>query len=151
VDALDRLSKLADRRRQRQQILDLLDTFSKFTDRSLLQMARLRTRFFDVAQAGEKSDAAHLLTHSTNRLRVLGEKAALLQRSLQTAAASTDQLLSFPEKLADNLNDDRIDLALAASLRSVERARFDLQAQVLEIDAITDEVDRLLNQHRMAS
>jgi hypothetical protein len=151
VHALDKIPRLAARRHQRQQILDLLDTFSKFTDRSLLQMGRLRTRFFEVSEAQEKSDAANLLANSTNRLRALGEKAVLLQRSLQAAAATTDELLSFPERLAENLDDETIDRALAASLRSVERARSDLQEQILEIDAISDEVDRLLNQHRMAS
>jgi len=114
-------------------------------------MARLRTRFLDVAGIDQQAEAAAFLAQSTDRLRQLGEKAAIVQRSLQAAAANTDDVLAHPEKLADNLDNEEIDRALAQSLLSVERARVDLQAQVLEIDAIADEVDRLLNQPAVAS
>ena len=148
---LDKAQKLEERRRQRQQILSLLDTFPKFTDRSLLQMTRLRSRFLDVAGIDQQTQAAAFLTESTDRLRRLGEKATIVQRSLQAAAANTDEVLAHPEKLADNLDNEEIDRALGRSLLSVERARLDLQAQVLEIDAIADEVDRLLNQQTVPS
>ena len=148
---LDKARKLAKRRRLRQQILSLLDSFPKFTDRSLLQMARLRSRFLDVAGIDEQTEAAALLAQSTDRLRRLGERATIVQRSLQAAAANTDEVLAHPEKLADNLDNEEIDRALARSLLSVERARLDLQEQVLEIDAIADEVDRLLNTQAVPS
>ena len=99
---LDKAQKLEERRRQRQQILSLLDTFPKFTDRSLLQMTRLRSRFLDVAGIDQQTQAAAFLTESTDRLRRLGEKATIVQRSLQAAAANTDEVLAHPEKLADN-------------------------------------------------
>ncbi len=148
---LDKAKKLAERRRQRQQILSLLDTFSQFTDRSLLQMARLRSRFLDVAGIDQQAEAAAFLAESTDRLRRLGEKATAVQRSLQAAAANTDEVLAHSEKLAEDLDNEEIDRALALSLLSVERARLELEAQVLEIDAIADEVDRLLNQPAVPS
>jgi len=148
---LDQVWKLQQRRHQRQQILELLNTFSKFTDRSLAMMARLRTRFVDVSYISQSAEAARLLANSSDRLTRLGQRASVLQRSLQAAAASTDELLSCPDKLAESLDDDRIDRALESTLTRVERARLDLQAQVLEIDAITDDVDRLLNQQILPS
>src|SRR5271163_3598477 len=136
MPALDKAQKLEERRRQRLQILYLLNTFPKFTDRSLSQMSLLRSRFLEVAGFNQHTEAAHILANSTERLKRLGEKAIDVQRSLQAAAATTDEVLACPEKLADNLDNEQIDRALAESLQSVERARLDLQTQILEIDAI---------------
>jgi len=151
MPGLDQAHKLAQRQRQRQQILSLLDSLPKFTDRSLQQMARLRRRFLDLAATGRHTEAAALFTRSTDRLRRLGEKATIVQRSLHAAAATTDDVLAHPEKLADNLDREEIDQALAQSLLSVERARLDLQAQILDLDAIADEVDRLLDEQAVPS
>jgi len=151
MPGLDHADKLAHRHRRRQQILSLLDTLPKFTDRSLQQMARLRRRFLDLAATGRHTEAAALFTRSADRLRRLGEKATILQRGLHAAAATTDDILAHPEKLADNLDREEIDQALARSLLTVERAHLDLQAQILDLDAIADEVDRLLDEQAVPS
>src|SRR5208282_4058805 len=141
---LDKAQNLAKRLQQRQQILALLDTFSGFTDRSLMQMARLRSRFLAVAGIDNQAKVAAFLAESAEQFRRLGEKATSVQSSLIAAALTTDNVLAHPEKLAEALDNEEIDQALEKSLTDVIQARLDLQAQVLVLDAIADEVDRLL-------
>ncbi|MGD0073746.1 MAG: hypothetical protein ABSD31_05335 [Candidatus Binataceae bacterium] len=109
-------------------------------------MARLRSRFLAVAGIDKQAKAAAFLAESTEQFRRLGERAASVQSSLIVAALTTDHVLAHPEKLAEDLDNEEIDQALEKSLTDVIQARRDLQAQVLVLDAIADEVDRLLNQ-----
>ena len=147
---LDKANKLAERQRQRQRILLLLDTLPQFTVRSLVQVAHLRSRLLDVAET-EQRTAIALLNKSKDRLKTIGEKTLNVQRCLETAAVNTDDVLAHPEKLGANLDSEEIDVALTQSLLSVERAHHDLQAQVLELDAIAEEADRLLNKQAIPS
>ncbi|HXR25841.1 MAG TPA: hypothetical protein VN742_10810 [Candidatus Binataceae bacterium] len=147
---LDKAKKLAERQRQRQRILLLLDTLPQFTVRSLVQVTHLRSRLLDVAET-EQRTAIALLSKSKDRLKAIGEKTLNVQRCLETAAVNTDDVLAHPEKLGANLDSEEIDVALTQSLLSVERAHHDLQAQVLELDAIAEEADRLLNKQAIPS
>ncbi len=92
-----------------------------------------------------------LLEKSRERLAELFAQATKSTDSLVAESAEFSQLAQNPAAIGENLESDELDLLLTRSLNNLERRRSDSEAQILEINAINDALDRICGKKQAPS
>lgn len=121
-----------------------LELLPKLQERVAQKLAELQARCEQAKGENQQGAVTAILQRNDAKMRAIGNKAIRIQDRINSAVEKMEAVRSKSAERLSPVQEKRLTRAINKGLKTLELSQSLLEMQLLELDGITDEIDRAL-------